>query len=78
LLKLVFAASLEPRARHAADQYQRDMGDAHRVRRAPGVSRHFRDLAPRRANAIWRLSIEHGVGWCDAEIAWATPRASID
>ena len=23
-----------------------------------------------REAAIWRLSIEHGVGWCDAEIAW--------
>ena len=25
--------------------------------------------SPREA-AIWRLSIEHGIGWCDAEIAW--------
>jgi hypothetical protein len=23
-----------------------------------------------REAAIWRLSIEHGVAWCDAELAW--------
>ena len=37
------------------------------------------DLArTKREAAIWRAAIEHGVGWCDAEIAWLTPSSSFD
>jgi PadR family transcriptional regulator AphA len=72
LLKLVFAASLEPAALDALlDRYQRDMEATRAEYAARLESADIFDLArtPREA-AIWRLSIEHGIGWCDAEIAW--------
>ena len=72
LLKLVFAASLEPAQLDALlDDYQKEMTATRTEYAARLASTDIFDLArsPREV-AIWRLSIEHGVGWCDAEIAW--------
>ncbi len=72
LLKLVFAASLEPAELDTLlEQYQRDMEATRTEYAARLASADIFDLARSpREGAIWRLSIEHGVGWCDAEIAW--------
>ena len=72
LLKLVFAASLEPAQLDALlDDYQKETAATRTESAARLASADIFDLArsPREAT-IWRLSIEHGVGWCDAEIAW--------
>jgi PadR family transcriptional regulator, regulatory protein AphA len=72
LLKLVFAGALEaPELDALLDQYQRDMETTRAEYAARLASADIFDLArSSREAAIWRLSIEHGVGWCDAEIAW--------
>jgi DNA-binding PadR family transcriptional regulator len=72
LLKFVFAAELAPAAL-----------DALLTRYADGVQAMRRDYAARlesdeifslartpRERAVWRLAIEHGLGWCDAELDW--------
>jgi PadR family transcriptional regulator AphA len=72
LLKLVFAATLEPaKLDSLLDEYQKEMIATRTEYAARLASADIFDLArsPREA-AIWRLSIEHGVGWCDAEISW--------
>ncbi len=72
LLKLVFAASLDPKALDALlDKYQQEMQSTRAAYAARIDSPDIFDLArTKREAAIWRLSIEHGVGWCDAEIDW--------
>jgi DNA-binding PadR family transcriptional regulator len=72
LLKFVFAAGLPPAAL-----------DALLARYAEGVAAMQHDYAARlesdeifslargaRERALWRLAIEHGLGWCEAELAW--------
>jgi DNA-binding PadR family transcriptional regulator len=74
LLKLVFAAELDAAALdELLARYQRDM-EATRIEYAGRLdSPNIFDLArTKREAAIWRAAIEHGVGWCDAEIAWLT------
>ena len=72
LLKFVFAAELPPAVL-----------DAQLARYAEGVeaTRHeyegrlaseeiFTLARSARERSVWQLSIEHGLGWCDAELAW--------
>jgi DNA-binding PadR family transcriptional regulator len=72
LLQFVFAAELPPAAL-----------DERLARYAEGVAAARRDYAGRlgseeifslartaRERAVWRLAIEHGLGWCDAELRW--------
>lgn len=73
LLKLVFAAELAPAKLDALlDAYVAEM----RATRAEYRSRLdepeiFSLARSRREAAIWRLAVEHGVAWCDAELRWA-------
>jgi DNA-binding PadR family transcriptional regulator len=72
LLKFVFAAELPPAVLAAL-----------LARYAEGVAAMRRDYAARldsdeifslartpRERTLWRLAIEHGLGWCEAELAW--------
>jgi hypothetical protein len=72
LLKFVFAAELPPAAL-----------DAFLARYAEGVGEMQSDYAARlesdeifslartaRERSLWRLAIEHGLDWCEAELAW--------
>jgi len=72
LLQFVFAAELPPAAL-----------DERLARYAEGVLAMRRDYEGRlesdailslarspRERAVWQLAIEHGLGWCDAELAW--------
>ena len=72
LLKFVFAAGLAPAAL-----------DALLARYANGVVEMQRDYAARldsdeiftlarteRERALWKLAIEHGLVWCEAELSW--------
>jgi PadR family transcriptional regulator, regulatory protein AphA len=74
LLKLVFAADLDPVSLDGLlAQYQRDL-EATRIeyasrRTSPDI---FTLARTKREAAIWRAAIDHGVGWCDAEIKWLT------
>ncbi|WP_437735753.1 helix-turn-helix transcriptional regulator [Sorangium sp. So ce1335] len=72
LLKLVFAAQVPPRklddllARYAREieatktDYEGRLGDP----------RIFSLARSSRERDLWRLSIEHGLAWCDAELRW--------
>jgi len=74
LLKLVFAADLEPAALdELLAQYQRDMKAIRAEYSARLDSAEIFGLArSKREATIWKAAIAHGVGWCDAEIAWLT------
>ncbi|WP_437679219.1 PadR family transcriptional regulator [Sorangium sp. So ce131] len=72
LLKLVFAADAPPKkldeilARYAADtESQRAEYEARLV-----DPRIFELARSTREREIWRLSIEHGIAWCDTELRW--------
>jgi PadR family transcriptional regulator AphA len=73
LLKLVFAAEVAPAKLGALlDAYTSEM----RATRAEYRSRRddpqiFSLARSRREAKIWRLAVEHGVAWCDAELRWA-------
>jgi PadR family transcriptional regulator, regulatory protein AphA len=73
LLKLVFAAEVAPQRLGALlDGYVSEM----RATRAEYRSRLdepeiFSLARSRREATIWRLAVEHGVTWCDAELRWA-------
>ncbi|WP_437318997.1 PadR family transcriptional regulator [Sorangium sp. So ce385] len=72
LLKLVFAAQVPPKklddllARYAREleatksDYEGRLGD----------ERIFALARSSRERDLWRLSIEHGLAWCDAELGW--------
>ena len=72
LLKLVFAAELEPAA---LDEVLERYGEALRrtrgeyERRLSATEIFMLARSPREAE-IWRLSIEHGLAWCDTEASW--------
>ena len=72
LLKLVFAAQLEPAVLDALlAQYQIDMKTIRTGYTTRLESTDIFDLArSEREATIWRLSIQHGITWCDGEIAW--------
>jgi len=80
LLKFVFAADAPP---DAVDALLATYAAGMEARRAEYVGRlgdpQIFSLArtPREA-AMWRLSIEHGLAWCDTELAWiARARAAL-
>lgn len=72
LLKLVLASDLEPQR---LDRILADYAEAVSTTRTGYegrlVASEIFSLArsPREA-ALWRLSIEHGLTWCDAELGW--------
>lgn len=72
LLKFVFSAEVEPEeldtvlARYGESLARTREGYAARLS-APEI---FALARSRREAQIWRLSIEHGLAWCDAELAW--------
>lgn len=72
LLKLVFAAQLEPLVLDALlARYQKNMETTRAGYATRLESADIFDLArSEREAAIWRLSIQHGISWCDGEIAW--------
>ena len=72
LLKLVFAADLEP---SVLDQLLADYGSSIRATHAEYAARLamkeiFSLARSKREATLWRLSIEHGLAWCDAELSW--------
>jgi PadR family transcriptional regulator AphA len=74
LLKLVFAASLAPEALDATlVRFAREM----KAKRAEytarlGDERIFSLARSSRERELWRLGIEHGIAWCDAELRWTS------
>lgn len=72
LLKLVFAADLEPEALdEVLAGYQASLAATREAYAARLAMKEIFGLARSRREAlIWRLSIEHGLAWCDAELAW--------
>jgi len=80
LLKLVFAADIEPAALDAIlAQYDAALratrADYAQRLHAPQI---FALARSRREAEIWRLSIEHGLAWCAMEAAWIkTARARL-
>ncbi|WP_437624940.1 PadR family transcriptional regulator [Sorangium sp. So ce1151] len=72
LLKLVFAAHLPPaKLDDILARYARDI-EATRVDHEGrlGDEQIFSLARSARERDIWRLSIEHGLAWCDAELRW--------
>ncbi len=72
LLKLVFAADVEPRI---VDDVLARYAESITATRTEYVARLsmkeiFALARSKREATIWRLSIEHGLAWCDAELAW--------
>jgi len=72
LLKLAFAAEMEPRA---LDEVLTHYGESLSATRSEYAARLtmkeiFSLARSKREATLWRLSIEHGLAWCDAELAW--------
>jgi DNA-binding PadR family transcriptional regulator len=72
LLRLVFSAEVEPRV---LDDVLAQYGESVASRRAEYDARLtmveiFSLARSKREATLWRLSIEHGLAWCDAELAW--------
>ncbi|WP_437990051.1 PadR family transcriptional regulator [Sorangium sp. So ce145] len=72
LLKFVLAAELPPRV---LDDVLAKYGDSLAATRAEYTARLsmkeiFSLARSKREATLWRLSIEHGLAWCDAELAW--------
>ncbi len=72
LLKLVLAADVEPRV---LDGILADYAEGVAATRSEYTDRLalgeiFALARSEREAALWRLSIEHGLAWCDAELAW--------
>lgn len=72
LLKLVFAADLEPRLLDdLLGAYEESLAATRAEYTARLGEKEIFSLArSKREAALWRLSIEHGLAWCDAELAW--------
>jgi DNA-binding PadR family transcriptional regulator len=72
LLKLVFAADLPPKTLDGILAAYAQGMEATRAEYTDrlGDERIFALARSPRERAIWRLSIEHGVAWCDAELRW--------
>jgi PadR family transcriptional regulator AphA len=72
LLKLVFAAHAAPGALGSIlEGYGRGVAQTRSEYAARLTDESIFSLArSAREGAIWRLSIEHGVAWCDAELRW--------
>jgi PadR family transcriptional regulator AphA len=74
LLKFVFAADVAP---NELDQVLQRYGDTLDATRAEYAARaHSEQIFALARNdreaTLWSLSIEHGLAWCDAELAWLT------
>ena len=72
LLKFVFAADLPPRD---LDGLLERYADGVKASRRDYVSRLddrniFSLARSRHEESLWRLAIEHGIAWCDMELAW--------
>lgn len=72
LLKLVFAADLDPRALdETLAAYRASVASRREDYEARLAMQAIFSLARSRREAmLWKLSIEHGLAWCDAELAW--------
>jgi PadR family transcriptional regulator AphA len=73
LLKLVFAAELEPaQLNDVLAQYADSLRDTRSEYRARLGAKEIFALArsPREA-LLWQLSIENGLAWCEAQLTWA-------
>lgn len=72
LLKLVLAADLEPRVldRILADYAESVAANRSEYTNRLAMSEIFVLARSEHEAALWRLSIEHGLAWCDAELAW--------
>lgn len=73
LLKLVLATDVEPRA---FDEVLAEYEGSLAAKRAEYTARlsmtQISSLArSKREATLWRLSIEHGIAWAEAELAWA-------
>lgn len=72
LLKFVFAVDTPPeKLDHVLERYQEELM-ATRAEYAARLAdpRIFSLARSKREKDIWRLSIEHGLSWCDQEIGW--------
>lgn len=72
LLKLVFAADLDPKA---LDDVLAAYGASLVAKREEYAARLcmkeiFSLARSKREATLWKLSIEHGLAWCDAELGW--------
>jgi PadR family transcriptional regulator, regulatory protein AphA len=76
LLKLVFAANVEPLRIDALLAQFAEKLEATRAEYSARLSQKeiFNLARSRREQVMWELSIENGLSWCDAQLAW-TERA---
>lgn len=72
LLKFVFSASTPPRALDAVLQRYEEglVATRNEYEGRLSLKEIFSLARSTREATIWRLSIEHGLAWCDAELAW--------
>jgi DNA-binding PadR family transcriptional regulator len=72
LLKLVFAADVAPDSLDAllADYAEKIAATRAEYERRLSAKEIFSLARSEREAALWSLSIEHGLAWCDAELAW--------
>ena len=72
LLKLVFAAELDPKALdEVLDAYRASVAATREEYVARLSMKEIFSLARSKREALlWKLSIEHGLAWCDAELGW--------
>lgn len=72
LLKFVFAADVPPRELDAVlAGYETSLAATRREYQGRLAAREIFSLArSKREAAMWKLSIEHGLAWCDAELGW--------
>jgi PadR family transcriptional regulator, regulatory protein AphA len=72
LLKLVLAADVEPRALDdVLAQYQASLATIRSEYAARLSMKEIFSLArSKREASLWRLSIEHGIAWAEAEFSW--------
>jgi PadR family transcriptional regulator, regulatory protein AphA len=73
LLKFVFAAELAPELLDAMlAGYERALEERRVEYRERLEAKEIFDLArSERERELWKLSIENGLAWCDAQLAWA-------
>ena len=72
LLKFVFSAEVKPAELDAQlAQYAASLAQTREAYAARLIGRQIVELArSKRETQIWRLSVVHGLHWCDAELAW--------
>ena len=72
LLKFVFAAEVPPSEldRVLAEYDRRLQATLGEYRARLGAEEIFSLARSKREATLWRLSIEHGIGWCEHESAW--------